>query len=156
MGGVSKLPPPIGKRALIYLRRQLKRTPEEMDRALQLPQLPPGDFARAEAGEILLDQVAVMRIRQMNIAAVDAGLIDLKMHVGETIRHLRIEHGISQKKLAELCNCGWDQPRISQIEKCPNIGRRNVMIIANALGEPIEKFYSASPLTAERIERYNI
>lgn len=64
--------------------------------------------------------------------------IDITVRLGERLRELRREKGISQEAFAD--KCGLDRTYISGIERGKrNVSLRNIEVIAKALGITISE-----------------
>ena len=60
--------------------------------------------------------------------------------ISENIKRIRLEKGLTQEKLSELCNISADY--LSEIERCKKLpSLKRLILIAEKLEIPIEKLF---------------
>jgi len=67
--------------------------------------------------------------------------MDIRKDFGKTIRHIRLERGLSQEKLAQYSNL--HRTYLSDIERGNrNVSLENIVKLANALGVTLSELFS--------------
>lgn len=70
----------------------------------------------------------------------------IDVHVGQRIRHLRQEAGVTQPALAAKLGVRFQQ--LQKYETAQNrISASKLALVANALGQPIAAFFDGAPQT---------